>query len=420
MTLATLSGHSTHPWSIAREYNTIFSLMKYVYWRLTYPWLTFTSYIICNILNLSLLLKLTYVFVWKISKPYLRSLLQLVSKVLYILLGSVCLANLTSQLMASVRSARPKLNELKTDCVLVRTFTLSENFKNLCCTLCLHAPLPSQSTVYPIFKAEEDPCSIWRCTVCDMDVKEDKTVHNVVFHDIKTKYFRCPACNYADIRLPRFQKHLDTHNCLKVSQALVKHCLKARQPMVTAFIECLMPQCDFRTNTDDNLNDHMLFTHNIHRGHLYGWGIGEAESFCYTPVRKMPPSLHDIFKSRFCVKMIGKFYGATQAVAVFHQVVLPKTYTVTCFDSVMGVFKFTLHPSLKTYCKQKHYANDNENMPRARMEVMDATKKPWQAVLCLSTQAILKPTRYILSDVDNTGEAFGFSNISMEIIPHEY
>ena len=205
-----------------------------------------------------------------------------------------------------------------------------------------------------------------------MDVKEDKTVHNVVFHNIKTKYFRCPACNYADIRLPRFQKHLETHNCLKVSQGLVQYCLKIKQEMVTAFIECSMPQCDFRTNTDDNLNDHLLFTHNIYRGQLYGWGIGEAEP--YTPVRKMPPSLHDIAKSRFCVKMIGKFYGATQAVAVFHQVVSPKTYTVTRFDSVMGLFKFTLHPSLKTYCKQKHYANDNENLPRARMEVMDVTK----------------------------------------------
>ena len=125
--------------------------------------------------------------------------------------------------------------------------------------------------------------------------------------------------------------------------------------------------------------------HNIITDVTREWGIYDVEQF--VPIRRMPRSFIDIMEIHCArtVKMIGKFYGASQTVVLFRDYVLPKLYTVTQHGNHHGLFKFTPHPSLPTYDKKKHYADDRRNRPRCRMEVINTITKPWQVVLCLST-----------------------------------
>ena len=147
-------------------------------------------------------------------------------------------------------------------------------------------------------------------------VTEDKWVHQAVYHKLKTSYFRCPCCNYCDVRLPRFKTHLSTHPEIDDDHDPQLHLLSG-QPMVTRFLECTVPQCDFLTNAEYALHHHTIMYHNIITDVTREWGIYDVEQF--VPIRRMPRSFIDIMEIHCArtVKMIGKFYGASQTVVLF-------------------------------------------------------------------------------------------------------
>ena len=209
--------------------------------------------------------------------------------------------------------------------------------------------------------------------------------------------------------------HLNTHPEIDDDHDPQIHLLSG-QPMVTRFLECTVPQCDFLTNTEYALHHHMIMFHNIIDDVTRDWGIYDVEQF--VPIRRMPRSFIDIMEIHCArtVKMIGKFYGACQTVVLFRDYILPKLYTVTQHGHHHGLFKFSPHPSLRTYQKAKHYADDRRNRPRCRMEVINTTTTPWQVVLCLSTQAILAPGLYKLVAADPARQC----PVPIYVVEHDY
>ena len=250
----------------------------------------------------------------------------------------------------------------------------------------------------------------WTCDTCHLNTTVAPAHHNLLTHDVKTEYYLCPGCDYADVIGMRFLAHINRH--IFRLQPL-GNCWEVDQPPVRRFSTCAFaPTCDFQTNSADKLAKHLTLVHAQRPATLHP----ERWPLPLSPVCKFPPSLAQIARQHRTT-MIGKLYGEATDVIIFCDKI---PYGVLAIRSLhgdrLGLACIRRHPGHPCYNASTDRDRDDNELPRSKAELCDVTATPWTVLLTISIDARLQPnaTYHLVQTVPRVEQ------FAIKIIEHRY
>ena len=225
----------------------------------------------------------------------------------------------------------------------------------------------------------------WRCDKCHCTTTITPEHHQLLAHVLKTEYYVCAGCEYADVIGMRFLAHLQGHT-FRFQQ--IDHHWETNQPPIRRFLMCrFTPTCDFQTSTSTSLAEHLTLVHAQRPSGIHP----DRWLKPLSPVCRFPPSLATLAKQHDA-NMLGKLYGESTDVVVFTDIV---PYGVLAVRSLkgnrLGFVKIRRHPAHPCYDKSTDLALDDVELPRSKAELFDVKASPWTVLLTLSMEARLEP-----------------------------
>ena len=248
----------------------------------------------------------------------------------------------------------------------------------------------------------------WMCTRCKDSTTLSPDLHELLVHTEKTSYFRCPGCEHVDVVALPFLTHLMTHEYHTES---LERCWEVDMPPVMRFHSCrYKPTCMFQTGTLARLVDHYV---TVHGQRPAGAHPSRFPAPLY-PIVSFPPSLSMIAQDHKA-KMIGKLYGETTAVVYFTKPVPLGTFSVrNQIGDRLGFARVRRHPSNPSYNTIEDAGSDEKELPRSKVELSDATRKPWTTPFTISFAARLEDDKsYLLVEPSP-----GLRHFLMKVVGH--
>ena len=207
-------------------------------------------------------------------------------------------------------------------------------------------------------------------------------------HEWKFAALQCFGCNYQDVIVDNFQRHLhERHPELPQDW---KECLKLAEQPFKKVNGCPVSRCDFRTCQVRNviLDNHLMKDHGICP--LFDPSKKPPCKGSVLDVVEFPPSLFE-YAQRFSPRYIGKIEGVgmLSLVALVHGPIIPGVYLVARGGLNIGTMLVERHPSRSDFKEEE--AKEHFKWPKSRFELLDTIPSPWRMMFCVVSKIIFEP-----------------------------
>ena len=226
----------------------------------------------------------------------------------------------------------------------------------------------------------------WTCLQCHKGFIIDRNVHFFLEHKWKFAVLECIGCNYQDVIVDNFCRHLHEHHP-ELPQDW-KACLKLAEQPFKKVHHCSVNKCEFRTCQvrTSIMENHLKEVHGIKpmTDHSEQPPCHEA----FVDVVNFPPTLFE-YAQKFSPRYIGRIEGVRNLVAMIKGPIIPGVYVVSREGYKIGTILVERHPSRPDFKAEE--AKQHFMWPRSRFELLDTIPSPWIMAYCVLSKITFEP-----------------------------